>query len=144
MGCPIRKSTLHRIFAPKRGLSQLVTSFVASESQGILHVPFSPFLFFFSGKSPLIILVFSPSFANIPSACEVLICLVDVLFLFLIDLLVIIALHKCLLCLAARLLLRWLGRMALLAALKVTCEVLQFPTCQCSLFFEWRITDSNR
>ena len=82
MGCPIRKSTLHRIFAPKRGLSQLVTSFVASESQGILHVPFSPFLFFFRGKSPLIILVFFAVIANIPSACEVLICLVDVLFLF--------------------------------------------------------------
>ena len=30
-----------------RGFSQLVTSFVASESQGILHVPFSPFLFSF-------------------------------------------------------------------------------------------------
>ena len=90
MGCPIRKSTLHRIFAPKRGLSQLVTSFVASESQGILHVPFSPFLFLFYGKSPLIILVFFAVSANIPSACEVLICLVDVLFVFLIDLLVII------------------------------------------------------
>ena len=61
--------------------------------------------------------------ANIPSACEVLICLVDVLFLFLIDLLVIIALHK------------WLMFACLTARLKVTCEVLQFPTCQCSLFF---------
>ena len=44
-GCPIRKSALLGIFAPQRGLSQLVTSFFASESQGILHVPFSPFLF---------------------------------------------------------------------------------------------------
>ena len=34
---------LRRVFAPGHGLSQLVTSFVASESQGILHVPFSPF-----------------------------------------------------------------------------------------------------
>ena len=42
-GCPIRTSADHRIFAPSRGFSQLVTSFVASESQGILHVPFSPF-----------------------------------------------------------------------------------------------------
>ena len=42
-GCPIRKSVLKRVFAPGHGLSQLVTSFVASESQGILHVPFSPF-----------------------------------------------------------------------------------------------------
>ena len=44
VGCPIRKSMLRRVFAPGHGLSQLVTSFVASESQGILHVPFSPFL----------------------------------------------------------------------------------------------------
>ena len=43
-GCPIRKSTHQRVFAPTHGLSQLVTSFFASESQGILHVPFSPFL----------------------------------------------------------------------------------------------------
>ena len=35
---------LMRVFAPGHGLSQLVTSFFASESQGILHVPFSPFL----------------------------------------------------------------------------------------------------
>ncbi len=42
-GCPIRTSADHRIFAPTRGFSQLVTSFVASESPGILHVPFSPF-----------------------------------------------------------------------------------------------------
>ena len=38
-GCPIRKSTHHRIFAPPRGLSQLITSFIASESQGIPHAP---------------------------------------------------------------------------------------------------------
>ena len=43
-GCPIRISTDLRIFAPPRGFSQLITSFLASESQGILHVPFSPFL----------------------------------------------------------------------------------------------------
>ncbi len=42
-GCPIRKSTDQGIFAPTRSLSQLITSFVASESPGILHVPFSPF-----------------------------------------------------------------------------------------------------
>ena len=44
-GCPIRKSTGQWVFAPHRGLSQLVTSFFAFESPGILHVPFSPFLF---------------------------------------------------------------------------------------------------
>ena len=35
MGCPIRKSTDQGLFAPPRSLSQLITSFVASESQGI-------------------------------------------------------------------------------------------------------------
>ena len=50
-GCPIRKSAHQRVFAPTRGLSQLVTSFVASESLGILHAPFSPFLIFhFAGS----------------------------------------------------------------------------------------------
>ena len=40
-GCPIRRSTGQRVFAPRRGLSQLVTSFFASESQGIPHAPFN-------------------------------------------------------------------------------------------------------
>ena len=44
VGCPIRKSAGQWVFAPRRSLSQLVTSFIASESQGILHVPLSPFL----------------------------------------------------------------------------------------------------
>ena len=35
---------MYRIFAPPRSLSQLVTSFVASESQGIHHAPFLYFL----------------------------------------------------------------------------------------------------
>ena len=38
-GCPIRRSTGQWVFAPRRGLSQLVTSFFASESQGIPHAP---------------------------------------------------------------------------------------------------------
>ena len=38
-GCPIRKSAGHRSFAPHRGLSQLITSFIASVSQGIRHAP---------------------------------------------------------------------------------------------------------
>ena len=38
-GCPIRKSAGQRIFAPYRGLSQLITSFIASVSQGIRHAP---------------------------------------------------------------------------------------------------------
>ena len=39
-GCPIRRSADQRAFAPPRGLSQLITSFFASESQGIPHAPF--------------------------------------------------------------------------------------------------------
>ena len=38
-GCPIRTSAGQRVFAPRRGFSQLVTSFFASESQGIPHAP---------------------------------------------------------------------------------------------------------
>lgn len=34
LGCPIRKSSDQRSFAPPRSLSQLITSFIASESQG--------------------------------------------------------------------------------------------------------------
>ena len=39
LGCPIRKSTDQVICADPRGLSQLITSFIASESLGILHAP---------------------------------------------------------------------------------------------------------
>ena len=47
-GCPIRKSARHRPFAPRRGLSQLITSFFASMSQGIHPAPFySSSRFFF-------------------------------------------------------------------------------------------------
>ncbi len=42
-GCPIRKSADQRSFAPTRGLSQLITSFIASVSQGIHLAPFSTF-----------------------------------------------------------------------------------------------------
>ena len=42
-GCPIRKSSDQRLFAPTRSLSQLITSFIASESQGIRHVPLLTF-----------------------------------------------------------------------------------------------------
>ena len=39
-GFPIRKSAGRRIFAPNRSLSQLVTSFIGSQCQGILLVLF--------------------------------------------------------------------------------------------------------
>ncbi len=44
MGCPIRTSADQFVFADPRGLSQLITSFFAFESLGILHTPFSFFL----------------------------------------------------------------------------------------------------
>ena len=40
-GCPIRKSRDQGLFAPTPGLSQLITSFIASVSQGIHLAPFS-------------------------------------------------------------------------------------------------------
>ena len=45
-GCPIRKSADQRLFAPSHSLSQLITSFIASESQGILRTPFLTFLLY--------------------------------------------------------------------------------------------------
>ena len=45
IGFPIRKSADHFIFADPRGLSQLITSFIASESQGIPRVPFLTFFY---------------------------------------------------------------------------------------------------
>ena len=42
-GCPIRKPADQRSFAAPRGLSQLITSFIACESQGIRHAPFPTF-----------------------------------------------------------------------------------------------------
>ncbi len=43
-GCPIRRSAGQWPFAPNRGFSQLITSFIASESQGIRHVPLITFV----------------------------------------------------------------------------------------------------
>ena len=45
MGCPIRKSTDQLLFAHPRSLSQLITSFFASESLGIPRVPFLTFFY---------------------------------------------------------------------------------------------------
>ena len=44
-GCPIRKSEDQRLFASPPSLSQLITSFIASESQGIHRLPLLTFLF---------------------------------------------------------------------------------------------------
>ena len=50
LGSPIRISADLWVFAPPHGFSQLITSFFASESQGIPHVPLhtSFFLFYFA------------------------------------------------------------------------------------------------
>jgi hypothetical protein len=45
LGFPIQKSADHVIFANPRSLSQLITSFIASESQGIPRVPFLTFFY---------------------------------------------------------------------------------------------------
>ena len=44
-GCPIQKSTDHKIFASPRSLSQLITSFIASQIQGIPCVPLITYQF---------------------------------------------------------------------------------------------------
>jgi hypothetical protein len=44
VGFPIRKSPDQRICASTRGLSQLITSFIASRCQGIHHEPLVAFL----------------------------------------------------------------------------------------------------
>ena len=51
VGCPIRKSSDQSLFAATRSLSQLITSFFASESQGIRHAPLLTF-FLNSFKEP--------------------------------------------------------------------------------------------
>ena len=43
-GCPIRKFRDQGLFAPPPDLSQLITSFIASESQGIHRLPLLTFL----------------------------------------------------------------------------------------------------
>ena len=42
-GCPIRTSRDQRVFAPTPGFSQLITSFIASESPGIHRLPLLTF-----------------------------------------------------------------------------------------------------
>ena len=130
-GCPIRKSALQRVFAPGRGLSQLVTSFFASESQGILHVPFSPFRFSFP-FSEFCLYDRLPAEARSPFASAS--------------------------CLYGRTSLRIHPQVALVCLDSLICSFnrsqlssfrIQLPSIVASSmsmysFFEWRITDSNR
>ena len=71
-GCPIRKSSDQRLFAPTRSLSQLITSFIASESQGIRHAPLLTFFQTFysrtgigSGMLPSINIAYSNTYGLI-------------------------------------------------------------------------------
>ena len=72
-GCPIRKSPGQGSFAPNRSLSQLVTSFFASESQGIhrLHLTFSlmPFILKEYTCYSLLLIVYLTSWFNLQSFC---------------------------------------------------------------------------
>ena len=47
LGFPIQKSADQFVFANPRSLSQLITSFFASESQGIPRVPFLTFFYLY-------------------------------------------------------------------------------------------------
>lgn len=46
MGCPIRIFTDYKVCAPPRNFSQLITSFIASESLGIRHALLLNLLYF--------------------------------------------------------------------------------------------------
>jgi len=48
VGCPIRIFADQRLFAPPRNFSQLITSFVVSESQGILRTPLLTFFYLYT------------------------------------------------------------------------------------------------
>ena len=74
LGCPIRKSTDQFAFANPRSLSQLITSFIASESLGIPRVPF---LTFFT-LSPLLLsdrLLLAVYLKDRQTFCCLLLCL---------------------------------------------------------------------
>ena len=69
VGCPIRKSSDQSLFAASRSLSQLITSFFASESQGIRHAPLLTF-FLNSFKSRISHTVLFPFSTLLLSICQ--------------------------------------------------------------------------
>ena len=78
MGCPIRKSRYQGLFAPKPGLSQLITSFIASESLGIHRSPFFAFLFALNYTSSFALLY---AFVTLYNFCEIVYAIKKYLFL---------------------------------------------------------------
>ena len=73
-GCPIRKSVGQRSFAPNHSLSQLITSFIASESQGIHRMPlFTSFIYHtvsHQGTAAVNILMFCSTLCFVCTICQ--------------------------------------------------------------------------
>ena len=63
LGCPIRISPDHKLFAPPRRFSQLITSFFASESHRHPPCALINFLFEIFNSSILILFIMSKNFA---------------------------------------------------------------------------------
>ena len=59
VGCPIRIFTDQRLFAPPRNFSQLITSFIVSESQGIPRTPLLTFFYYYTYRLILTSIYFS-------------------------------------------------------------------------------------
>ena len=66
VGCPIQTFADHWLFAPPHNFSQLITSFFASESLGILHAPLLTFFLH------VVIVLFSSSFCVVSMSMNVL------------------------------------------------------------------------
>ena len=66
VGCPIQTFADQWLFAPPHNFSQLITSFVASESLGILHAPLLTFFLH------VVIVLFSSSFCVVSMSMNVL------------------------------------------------------------------------
>ena len=64
VGCPIRIFTDQRLFAPPRNFSQLITSFIVSESQGIPRTPLLTFFYLLYLQVNLVIFYFYLCFPN--------------------------------------------------------------------------------
>ena len=64
VGCPIRIFTDQRLFAPPRNFSQLITSFIVSESQGIPRTPLLTFFYLLYLQVNLVIFYFYLFFPN--------------------------------------------------------------------------------
>jgi hypothetical protein len=74
VGCPIRTSADHFLFADPHSFSQLITSFFASESLGILHTLFlTSFIFQLQAPSSKLQVRVSPRLqplaCNLPPTC---------------------------------------------------------------------------